>query len=59
MLDEELARQIGIAYAVYTSICATNGKCAVDAKSFMQTATDCIEEVRILAGLVPEDSITG
>lgn len=59
MFDEELARQIGIAYAVYASICTTNGKCAVDALSFIQIAKDCIEDVRTLAGFVTDDSITG
>ena len=59
MFDEELAKQIGIAYAVYVSICNAYGKKAVDAQSFKQTATDCIEEIRTAAGLVPEDSVTG
>lgn len=59
MFDEEMARQVGIAYAVYTSICAANGKHAVNAETFIQTATDCIEEIRMAAGLVPENSVTG
>ena len=59
MFDEEMARQVGIAYAVYVSICAANGKHAVDAKTFKQTATDCIEEIRVAAGLVSENSVTG
>lgn len=59
MFNEEIARQVGIAYAVYISICAANGKHAVDAETFKRTATDCIEKIREVAGLVPEDSVTG
>lgn len=59
MFTEELAREIGVAYGIYKAICSTTGETAMSAENFKTLCCNSVEEIREVAGLVDENSITG
>lgn len=59
MFDEELARKVGVAYAIYKSFCSVSGETPIDADKFVDLCESSIEEVRNIKGLVDENSVTG
>lgn len=59
MFTEELACKIGIAYGLYKAVCQANGESIMEPFDFKTLCTDSIEEIRIAAGLVDENSVTG
>ena len=59
MFTVELARDVGIAYALYCLDCRDKGKKAMEALDFAQFVSDKIEEIKVAKGLVREDNACG
>ena len=59
MFTEELARDIGIAYAFYCLDCEYKGIEAMEALKFAHYAGDKIQDIRVATGLVLENDVCG
>ena len=59
MFTEELARDVGIAYALYCLDCEYKGIEAKTATDFATYVTGKIEEIRRCKGLVSENDVCG